>query len=290
MANDGQVRVVVVEDDVSVAQLLREVCEALGWTVDLAHDGQTGLDVVRAKKPDLILLDVMMAPLDGVGVLAAMRRDPDLRDTTILVVTAVPEPELEQKVLALGAADVIHKPFRVYELQARARLAVEEARFRRAERAGKPSPAAGPRPRLGKIEPESELKGGLAQAVQNAKDRAQRLLCIVIRFESIRELLNAGLNDALAARHEFLERTRRALRSADRLFELGADRAVVLAVGADRTIAVPLLRRLGDQAEAVRVGQRDLKLELRFGVALFPSDVTDGEGLLVAAIDALPAS
>ena len=112
-------RVLVVEDDASIRELLRLHLDLAGFTIDEAEEGRTALDKARSAPFDLVLLDVMLPGLDGVSVCRAIRNGGPNVDTPILILTAR-EGESD-KVLGLesGADDYLNKPFGVRELMAR---------------------------------------------------------------------------------------------------------------------------------------------------------------------------
>ena len=83
-------------------------------------DGQAALHAVRTRKPDLLVTDVMMPGLDGLGLLRAMRADPELRDVPIIMLSARAGEESRIEGLDAGADDYLTKPFSARELIARA--------------------------------------------------------------------------------------------------------------------------------------------------------------------------
>lgn len=109
--------VLVVEDESNIVDILSFNLEKEGYGVLTAYDGQTGLELARAKKPDLILLDLMLPKLNGFDVCKALR---DAGDTVpILMLTAREEEADKVRGLELGADDYITKPFSIRELMAR---------------------------------------------------------------------------------------------------------------------------------------------------------------------------
>jgi CheY-like chemotaxis protein len=109
-------RVLVVDDDTRFVRLLvRMLGSDGGYLISTAHNGQDALVKLRAEHPDLLLLDLSMPVLDGIGVLAELRADPALRDTRVIVISAHGEGE---GMLPLGTEVRISKPegFRLGEL------------------------------------------------------------------------------------------------------------------------------------------------------------------------------
>ena len=112
-------RVLLVEDDEVISERLKRALEKEGYTADLAHDGQVGLDLARYGEYSVIILDVMMPKRDGWSVCQALR---DSRNTTpILMLTAKDAIEDRVKGLDLGADDYLVKPFSLKEFLARIR-------------------------------------------------------------------------------------------------------------------------------------------------------------------------
>jgi DNA-binding response OmpR family regulator len=110
-------RVVCIEDEPEMIDLVRLILGRKGFQVIGANGGIEGLDTVRREKPDLVLLDLMMPDMDGWEVYQQMKADPGLRDIPVVVVTA--KAQSIDKVLGLHIAkvdDYITKPFGPQEL------------------------------------------------------------------------------------------------------------------------------------------------------------------------------
>ena len=110
-------RLLVVEDEVKLAQYLHKGLSENGHVVDLAHDGIEGRRLATAGDYDLVLLDVMLPGVDGFGVLRAMRQEG--RKTPVLMLTARDKVEDRVRGLEGGADDYLVKPFAFSELLAR---------------------------------------------------------------------------------------------------------------------------------------------------------------------------
>ena len=110
-------RVVCIEDEPEMIDLVRLILGRKGFEVIGANGGVEGLDAVRREKPDLVLLDLMMPDMDGWEVYQQIKADPVLRDIPVVVVTA--KAQSIDKVLGLHIAkvdDYITKPFGPQEL------------------------------------------------------------------------------------------------------------------------------------------------------------------------------
>jgi DNA-binding response OmpR family regulator len=109
-------KVLIIEDDSNIAELLRLYLEKDGFTVTIAENGAVGLAAFKRDEPDLILLDIMMPVLDGWGVCKEIRA---VSNVPIIMLTAKGETIDKVTGLEMGADDYIVKPFEVGELMAR---------------------------------------------------------------------------------------------------------------------------------------------------------------------------
>lgn len=117
-------RILVVEDEESMAAGLDYALRREGYEVDLARDGDEALDLLRKRGPDLVLLDVMLPRRSGFDVLATLRREG--REIPVILLTAKGQEIDKIRGLDLGADDYVTKPYSLAELLARVR-----ARLRR---------------------------------------------------------------------------------------------------------------------------------------------------------------
>ena len=109
-------RVLVIDDEAPIRLLCRVNLEAEGMEVLEASDGPSGLDLARAERPDVILLDVMMPGLDGWGVAEALLEDERTAEIPIIFLTARAEFRDRARGLDIGGVDYITKPFNPVEL------------------------------------------------------------------------------------------------------------------------------------------------------------------------------
>jgi two-component system response regulator MprA len=117
-------RILVVEDDGRLASTLQRVLEAEGHEVELAADGLEGIRLARERPPDLVVLDVMLPGLDGIGVCRRLRATAHF---PILLLTALGGTEERVRGLDSGADDYLVKPFAYQELLARVRALLRRA-------------------------------------------------------------------------------------------------------------------------------------------------------------------
>ncbi len=115
----GAPLVLVVEDDPIARNIVSGVISGEGYAVIEADDGAEALDLIRGRRPDLVLLDIILPRLSGFEVCQAVRRDPALNLIPILMVTSLEKKEDIVKGLKSGATDYLTKPFHPLELLAR---------------------------------------------------------------------------------------------------------------------------------------------------------------------------
>ena len=137
-------RVLVVEDERTIAESVAVRLRAEGFAVDLAHDGPDAVAAARAVRPDLVVLDVMLPGFDGLEVCRRIQAE---RPVPVLMLTARDDETDLLVGLAVGADDYLTKPFSMRELAARV-----HALLRRVDRAAAASRDAAPPITLGDLE------------------------------------------------------------------------------------------------------------------------------------------
>ena len=123
-------RVLVVDDNADMREYLARML-APHWTVETAVDGEAALTSIRARRPDVVLTDVMMPNLDGFGLVARLRADEATADLPVIVLSARAGEESRIEGLQVGADDYLVKPFSARELIARVQVHVSLAQLRR---------------------------------------------------------------------------------------------------------------------------------------------------------------
>jgi signal transduction histidine kinase len=126
-ASASNERILVVDDNADMRAHLVRLLEAR-WRVSTAADGNTALQRIRARAPELVLSDIMMPGLDGFGLLAEVRKDPGTADIPVLLLSARAGEEASSEGLKAGADDYIVKPFSARDLIARIELHLARAR------------------------------------------------------------------------------------------------------------------------------------------------------------------
>lgn len=126
----GPVHVLVADDNADMRDYLSRLLHSDGYQVATVVDGQEALEAIRADMPDIVVSDVMMPRLDGLGLVAALRADRRTAAVPVLLLSARAGQEESISGLQAGADDYLVKPFAAAELLARVRANVELARLR----------------------------------------------------------------------------------------------------------------------------------------------------------------
>jgi CheY-like chemotaxis protein len=110
-------KVLVVDDDRSVVEMLKDLLGVLGYTVDTAEN-ETGLrKSLTQSKPDAILMDVNMPGMDGISLCRSLRLSPGTAHIPIIIITGFTDKETYNDAMLFGASGFIVKPFEVSEVQ-----------------------------------------------------------------------------------------------------------------------------------------------------------------------------
>ncbi|MFK7901852.1 MAG: phosphate regulon transcriptional regulator PhoB [Nitratireductor sp.] len=124
MADNGAIKVLIVEDEPSQMELLKYNFESEGYKISTACDGEEGLLLAQEQLPDLLVLDWMLPKLSGIEVCRQLKAQKETKHIPIIMLTARGEENDKVKGLDIGADDYIVKPYSVGELLARARASI----------------------------------------------------------------------------------------------------------------------------------------------------------------------
>jgi phosphate regulon transcriptional regulator PhoB len=124
-------KILVVDDEKDIVELIAYNLGQEGFTVSRAYDGQTAWEAVKAKKPDLVVLDLMLPGIHGFELCKLIRRHAETEKLPVIMLTAKSDQVDKILGLELGADDYITKPFSVRELIARIRAVLRRSEGRR---------------------------------------------------------------------------------------------------------------------------------------------------------------
>src|SRR5437773_6686411 len=129
-------RILIVEDDQDIAQLVARYLDKAGYTTEILASGREALRTIGARVPDLLVLDLMLPHVDGLEICRAVRTNEKTAAVPIIMLTARAEESDRIVGLELGADDYVAKPFSPSELVARVRALLRPG--------ARPAAAAGP--------------------------------------------------------------------------------------------------------------------------------------------------
>jgi DNA-binding response OmpR family regulator len=105
----GKAHILLVEDDVFLSNIYQKKFEMEGFKISTADNGEKGLADAKRKKPDIILLDVLLPKLDGFAVLEKLKEDPATKEIPVILLTNLGQKDDVEKGLESGAADYLIK-------------------------------------------------------------------------------------------------------------------------------------------------------------------------------------
>ncbi len=111
-------KVLIVDDERDMVEVLLGRIERLGYESIVAYDGKEALEKIETENPDLILLDIAMPEPDGIGVLCWVRKQIKSMDTPVIVLSANSETETMSRAQELGSIDYLIKPVKLTEVEA----------------------------------------------------------------------------------------------------------------------------------------------------------------------------
>jgi two-component system cell cycle response regulator len=276
---DSRPPVILVADDEPVnLALIRRRLEWEDYRVETAEDGGQAVEAAKRVLPDLIILDVMMPVLDGLGACRLLKEDPSTRDIPVIFLSALDDTDTKVNGLSLGANDYISKPFRVEELLARVAVGIrlkrerdllqenaEELR-RRAEAASEMSMTDALTGLLNRY----GLQRALQRELSEARRYARPLSCLLLDvdfFKLINDTHGHAAGDAalMQAARVLTE----SMRGSDVVCRYGGEEFLVLAPETDARGALSLAEkiRLAVSARLFGDGERAFALTLSAGVA-----------------------
>lgn len=121
-------KILVVDDDIAINELIKVNLEIAGYKVFQAYDGTTGFALCKQELPSIVVLDVMMPEVDGFTVAQRIRKNDATKDIPIIMLTALSQLNDKVNGFNIGADDYLVKPFEMEELQVRIRALLKRSR------------------------------------------------------------------------------------------------------------------------------------------------------------------
>ncbi len=117
--------ILAVDDDDDNLMLMAYALEPFNCTVITAVDGKTALDAARTQHPDLILLDMMLYPIDGLQIVSQLKQDPQTSTIPVIAVTALARTEDKERILEAGCNAYLSKPYMIEDMEAMIRQYID---------------------------------------------------------------------------------------------------------------------------------------------------------------------
>lgn len=271
MTSDAPV-ILIVDDQISDALILSEAIRDLG-EINIAHDGQTALEIARFRRPDLVLLDIQMPGMNGFDICRTMKADPKLCDAAIIFVTSHTHSDNEIKALELGGVDFIQKPLNLPVAKAHVRAHLNLRR--EAKRLAYYDALTG-------LPNRALLQDRSDQAIKKARrngDKVALLLLDLDNFKSINDSVGHSVGDKLL--QEVARRIVDSSRGIDTVCRPGGDEFLVLLPDMHRLDAIGdyIERLLQGIAMPIQLDNNRYDLSASVGVSVYPDDSDNLESL-----------
>jgi len=284
--------ILIAEDDPSILELVRVILETKGYEISWAKDGEETLRMAKEMKPDLILLDVLMPKLNGYEVAHLLKENLDLKDISIIFLTARNEVDDKVAGLRMGGHDYITKPFDIYELMARIEAALRIKNIpgplhrndRRIAELSLADPLTG-------VYNQTYLRERFVEEIERARLHCYPIACILLEidhFKVINEKYGRIQGEQVLQRLAIL--LKKSNRMVDMIGRFSTDQFIIQLPQTDLGGAKIVAERFGTHVSRVRLVSTDPKYQvtLSMGVSAFSgARIGSAEELIKQVKDAL---
>jgi diguanylate cyclase (GGDEF)-like protein len=267
--------ILIAEDDQGTLELVKVILETKGYELTWARDGEEALQMAKEQKPDLILMDVMMPKLNGYEVAHLLKENLDMKNISIIFLTAKNEPDKKIAGLRMGGDDYITKPFDIYELIARIEAALRMRSI--------PGPLHRDDRRMAELSLADPLTGvynqnyfmeRFAEEIDRARKYCYPVACVLIdidNFKKINDTFGRVQGDQVLQRVSMILKQKN--RVVDMLGRYGVDQFIVQLTQTDLGGAKVVAQRFSEQINRARLVTVDpnYQVTLSIGVAAFSS-------------------
>lgn len=126
LKKDHKVKILIVDDEPDLVQTLRDRLEMNGYDIVTANNGKEGLEKAAKEKPNIVLLDVIMPVMDGLEMLEALKKNPQTKNCSVIMLTARSQRQDIVRAKLCGIQDYVVKPFDLSELIEKIESIVEQ--------------------------------------------------------------------------------------------------------------------------------------------------------------------
>ncbi|HEY4542371.1 MAG TPA: EAL domain-containing protein [Noviherbaspirillum sp.] len=277
-------QVLVVDDDRSTRNALRNTLQRDGFRVEEATDGAQALLMLKRMQPDVILMDAVMPVMDGFTACARIQELPKANAIPVLMITALDDNSSIERAFAAGASDYIPKPIHFAVLSQRVRRIIE------ANQAEKRIRHMAYNDMLTGLPNRTLFSDQLGRQIERARvagDAVAVLFLDLDRFKNVNDTLGHDVGDRLLV--AAAQRIRRSVRNVDIVARLGGDEfTVVLAEITGANAAMAAAQNIGRSLSApFQIDGHDIFVTASIGISLYPHDATDVGTLLKHADTAM---
>lgn len=277
--------ILITDDNPNNIKVAGSTIATIGYKIAIAQSGKDAIEFARKKQPDLIILDIMMADMDGFTVCRKLKEDIETVDIPVIFLTAKNDNETIRKGFEIGAVDFITKPFNTHELLARVKVHAELQQHKKALK------------RLASID---ELTGLDNRRVFFEKatnellrvERYKRSLSVMLydidNFKRINDTYGHPFGDVVL-RH-VAEITKQTFREVDMFGRIGGEEFAVMVPETNLEGAITAAERFRKAIEELEIKAENgdiVKLTISLGVSMYPSNGCDLLTLIKAADIAL---
>ncbi len=282
---EGTPLVLITDDNPNNIKVAGSTISTLDYKIAVAQNGHDTIEFAKKKQPDLIVLDVMMADMDGIEVCSKLKTDPETADIPVIFLTAKNDTDTIKKCFEVGAVDYITKPFNNYELLARVKVHAELQMHKK---------------RLKKLASLDELTGlnnrriffEKAEMELHRVERYKRSLSVMIydldNFKNINDTYGHPFGDKVLKK--IAEETKKTFRDVDVVGRIGGEEFGVMVPETHLGGAITAAERFRKAIENLEIKADNgdiVKLSVSIGVAMYPSNGCDLAALIKGADTAL---
>ena len=270
MADTDRAQILIADDDPRIREILVSLAVDLGAETVEAETGEDAIERIEAQTFDLVLLDMAMPRLGGLGVLQRLKAMEMSAKPAVIAITAMDDAETRTRGTELGAIDFIEKPFRGANVKTRIQRALSIVSMeRRLQIAEKALEALRLRDTVTGVGATSHLYAFLEAEFLAAQLGNRAMSCVVVADEGYEEVLENEGRDAGEVRlHRLATRLEEVLRGSDRIFRMDASEFVLILPATPAKGVRRVVEKIYEVLEAE--GQENLSDAVCIAVATFP--------------------
>jgi diguanylate cyclase (GGDEF)-like protein len=277
--------ILITDDNPNNIKVAGSTIATIGYKIAVAQNGLDTIKFAQKKHPDLIVLDVMMADMDGIETCEKLKDDPNTSDIPVIFLTAKNDTDTIKKCFEAGAVDYITKPFNNYELIARVKVHAElQISKKKLKKLASQDELTGLNNRRMFFE-KAELE---LHRVERYKRSLSVMMCDLDNFKNINDTYGHPFGDKVL--RKIAEATTETFRDVDVIGRLGGEEFGIMVPETHLGGAITAAERFRKAIEKLEVVTDDgeiVKISVSIGLAMYPSNGCDLAKLIKGADTAL---